>query len=180
MIKKISYALFAVAIASGVALSQDAAPAAAKKGPAGPTLLQPQMEPTGGWAKGGDMGIKPEAKWSATTVGASVDGKPLNGREVSVEGEIVDLSCYLQVGKHGDKHSACGKKCIAAGQPIGLVTKEGVVYLLMDEEHDPRRDGQTTFRKAAGDNFAKVMTVTGTQTAINGIKSIYVQGFVTK
>ena len=31
MIKKISYALFAVAIASGVALSQDAAPAAATK-----------------------------------------------------------------------------------------------------------------------------------------------------
>ena len=179
MIKKISYALFAVAIAAGVALSQDAAPAA-KKGPAGPTLLQPQMEPTGGWTKAGDMGTKTEANWSATTVGASVDGKPLNGRAVTVEGEIVDLSCYLQVGKHGDKHSACGKKCIAGGQPIGLVTKEGVVYLLMDEEHDPRRDGQTTFRKAAGDNFAKVMTVTGTQTAINGIKSIYVQGFLTK
>ena len=70
MIKKISYAMFAVAIAAGAALSQDAT--TAKKGP-GPTLLQPQMEPTGGWAKQGDMGSKGE-KWSATTVGASVDG----------------------------------------------------------------------------------------------------------
>jgi hypothetical protein len=54
----------------------------------------------------------------------------------------------------------------------------GQVYVLMEGEHDPRRDGQTGFRKFAGDNFIKVMTVTGTETSVNGIKAIYVQGYV--
>ena len=38
---------------------------------------------------------------------------------------------------------------LRAGQPIGLLTKEGDLYLLMEEEHDARRDGLTNFRQAA-------------------------------
>lgn len=144
------------------------------------TILQPAMEPTGGWKVQGDMGQKTADDWTATTKAAGVDGKPLAGKTKTVEGEIVDLSCYLQLGKHGDKHASCGKKCIVAGQPIGLVTKDGDLYLLMDEEHDARRDGLTAFRKAAGDNFAKVMTVSGTETTVNGVHAIYVQGYVNK
>jgi hypothetical protein len=181
MIRKIVLTMLAVCVAAGVALSQDkmadkktATKAATKAG-----ILQPGMEPTGGWAAQGDMGQKGDA-WSNTTKGAAVDNVPLPGKEVTLKGEIVDLSCYLQLGKHGDKHASCGKKCIANGEPIGLVTKEGQVYLLMAEEHDPRRDGQVSFRKAAGDNFAKVMTVTGTETSINGVKAVYVQGYLNK
>ena len=37
--------------------------------------------------------------WSITTMASSIDGKPLKGKSISVVGEIVDLSCYLQVGK---------------------------------------------------------------------------------
>jgi len=78
-------------------------------------------------------------------------------------GEIVEFSCYLQLGKHGEKHRACGQKCINNGQPIGLVTADGSLYMLMEEEHDPRRDGATSdFRKAAAEHTAHVMEVTGT------------------
>jgi hypothetical protein len=166
--KKIVYSCLAVAISIGVALPQEKS----NKG-----LLQPGMEPTGGWTSQGEVGKKGEQTWTSTTVAAGVDQKPLAGKQTSVTGEIIDLSCYLQLGKHGDKHASCGKKCIANGQPIGVVTKAGQVYMLMEEEHDPRRDGQTSFRKFAGDNFAKVMTVTGTETTVNGIKAIYVQGY---
>ena len=177
MIKKIALSLLAVTLAAGIAMSQDKM--ADKKAPAKAGILQPAMEPTGGWTSAGEMGQKGEV-WSNTTNGAAVDNKPNAGKSVTVTGEILDLSCYLQLGKHGDKHSSCGKKCIANGEPIGLVTKEGQVYLLMAEEHDPRRDGGVTFRKAAADNFAKVMTVTGTETSINGVKAVYVQGYLNK
>lgn len=180
MIKQISYSVLAIAIVAGTAISQDTKTENKKAATAKGALLQPQMEPTGGWATQGDMGTKGDAAWTSTTVAAGVDQKPLMGKTATVEGEIVDLSCYLQLGKHGDKHASCGKKCITNGQPIGLVTKAGDIYMLMDEEHDPRRDGQTTFRKMAADNFAKVMTVTGTETTVHGIKAIYVQGSVTK
>ena len=140
-------------------------------------LLQPTMEPTGGWTSSAKVGQPGD--WSATTVAAGVAKKPLDGKSVTIVGEVVDLSCYLQLGKHGAAHAACGSKCIAAGEAIGIVTKTGDVYLAMAEEHDARRDGKTTFRKVAADNFAKVITVTGTTTTANGIKTIYVQGYAT-
>jgi hypothetical protein len=118
--------------------------------------------------------------WSTTTVASSIMGKPVKGTAVSVAGEIIDLSCYLQVGKHGDKHRDCGQKCARNGQPVGLLTEDGTVYMLIDEEHDPRRDGLTEFRKAAIENMANVVTVHGTQTEVEGQKAIYVQGYVTK
>lgn len=144
-------------------------------------VLQPQMTPEGGWDKAmGNLDEKPAEPWSATTMGASVDGKPVPGKVVTLTGEIIDLSCYLQVGKHGEKHKSCGQKCLNNGQPIGLLTKDGGIYMLMDEEHDPRRDGQTELRKAATDHFAHVMEVTGTETTVRGVHAIYVQGFLKK
>ena len=103
-------------------------------------------------------------------------GEPLEGKAVNVVGEIIDLSCYLQVGKHGDKHKDCGQKCARNGQPIGLLTSDGDVYMLIDEEHDPRRDGMTEFRKQAIEHMADVVRVHGTSTEVAGQKAIYVTG----
>jgi len=128
----------------------------------------------------GTLGDKSSETWTATTVGAGVDKKPEPGKTVTETGEIIDLSCYLQLGKHGEKHVSCGKKCLQNNQPIGLLTKDGTVYILMEEEHDPRRDGQTTFRQAATDHLGHVMEVTGTEASHAGLKGIYVQGFVKK
>ncbi|HUJ23825.1 MAG TPA: hypothetical protein VLX58_19960, partial [Bryobacteraceae bacterium] len=150
-----------------------------RKSAGGP--LQPAMTPEGGWEKTmGNLGEKPSEPWTSTTIAAGVDKKPLPGKVVTVTGEIIDLSCYLQLGKHGEKHKSCGQKCLSAGQPIGLLTKEGNIYMLMEEEHDPRRDGQTDLRTAAGEHFAHVMEVSGTETSVRGIHAIYVQGFLKK
>src|SRR3712207_4045738 len=53
----------------------------------------------------GELGQKPSPAqpWSTTTVASAID-KPLKGKPITVTGEIIDYSCYLQVGKHGDKH----------------------------------------------------------------------------
>jgi hypothetical protein len=121
-----------------------------------------------------------EQPWSTTTMASSIMGKPVRGTPVTKVGEIIDLSCYLQVGKHGDKHKDCGTKCAKNGQPIGLLEADGSVYTLMDEEHDPRRDGLTAFRQWAVDNMGNVVTVNGTMTDVEGQKAIYVQGGLKK
>jgi hypothetical protein len=123
------------------------------------------------------IGKKTKQPWSVTTVASAID-KPVQGKPISVVGEIVDLSCYLQVGKHGDKHRDCGQKCLKNGQPAGLLAEDGTVYLLIDEEHDPRRDGETEFRKKAIDAMAYIVTINGTLTEVGGQKAIFVQGFV--
>lgn len=155
-------------------------PAQEKKG----GILHPEMKvaaDAGTYEK--PMGKLGEAAggWSQTSNAAGVDGKPQAGKPMSVTGEIVDMSCYLQLGKHGEKHVACGKKCINTGQPVGLLTKTGVVYMLMEEEHDPRRDGQTSaFRKAAADHLGHIMQVSGTEATLGGYRALYVQGYVNK
>jgi hypothetical protein len=129
-------------------------------------------------APAGDLGRAVTQPWSTTTVASSIEGKPLPGKPVSVVGEIIDYSCYLQVGKHGDKHRDCGQKCLRNGQPIGLLAKDGTIYLLMEEEHDPRRDGMTDFRTAAIENMGYVMKVSGTGSEVNGQRAIYVRGYL--
>jgi hypothetical protein len=146
-------------------------------------ILNPTMTPDKGTfdAPAGKLSAKPTAAWSATTVAAGVNGKPLPGKLVTLVGEIVDYSCYLQLGKHGTKHRDCGQKCLRNGQPIGLLAKDGTLYLLMEEEHDQRRDGLTTsFRQAAIDAMANVMEVSGTLSEVSGQRAVYVQGFVKK
>lgn len=128
----------------------------------------------------GKLGDKPGQPWSVTTVGAAVDGKPLPGKVETITGEVVDVSCYLQVGKHGEKHRDCGQKCLKNGQPMGILTKEGKLYILMEEEHNPRRDSMTTLREACIENMARVMTVTGTVSELEGQRALFVQGFVKK
>jgi len=127
---------FLIALSIGSLAVSSLAFGQAKKG-----ILQPQMtvaKDAGTYeAPMGKIGDKGEV-WTATSTAAGVDGKPLAGKTETVVGEIVDMSCYLQLGKHGEKHVACGKKCITAGEPIGLVAKNGDVYMLMAEEHDPR------------------------------------------
>jgi hypothetical protein len=159
----------------------------AKPKMAGPGVLQPQMKVA---ADGGTfdkpMGklgeaVTKEEVWSATTVGAAVDGKPNPGaKPMTVTGEILDFSCYLQIGKHGEKHVACAQKCFKAGQPIGLLTADGTMYMLMEEEHDPRRDGLTDFRSAAIAHAGHIMEVTGTYSTHGGFKALYVHGYLKK
>jgi hypothetical protein len=132
-------------------------------------------------APAGDVGKQATARqpWSTTTYASAITGQqPVKGEPIAVTGEVIDLSCYLQVGKHGDKHRDCGQKCARNGQPLGLLAQDGTVYMLIDEEHDPRRDGLTTLRKELIDQMAYVVQVHGTLTDVEGQKAIYVQGSV--
>lgn len=175
MKKLITIGVVILGVAGMAALAQ-------KKGK-GPGILQPQMKVEGGTyaAPMGKLGTKPAEPWSQTTLAASVDGKPNAGAKVvTLTGEILDFSCYLQIGKHGEKHRACAQKCFNAGQPIGLLTEDGSLYMLMEEEHDLRRDGQTDFRKAAVEHAAHIMEVTGTMWEHGGVKALYVTGYLKK
>jgi hypothetical protein len=169
---------FVGVVGLAVALSADEKMPAKKVSAKGAAsgVLQPQMAPEGGWDSKGTLGEKPGQPWSATTVGAAVDGKPVEGSVTTVTGEIIDFSCYLQLGKHGEKHKACGQKCLNNGMPIGLLTKDGALYMLMPEEHDPRRDGGVDAKASAADHMGHIVTVNGTAARVNGYSAIFVQG----
>jgi hypothetical protein len=146
----------------------------------GPGILQPQMTPNKGTYEQpvGKVGQAPSAPWSASTIGAAVDGKALPASIETMVGEIIDYSCYLQIGKHGEKHRDCAQKCFKAGQPIGLLAKDGSIFLLMEEEHNPRRDGLTALREKAIEHAGDIVEITGTSAKVDGQKAFYVTGLI--
>ncbi len=84
--------------------------------------------------------------------------------EIAVEGEILDLTCYLHKGSKGRRHRACAEMCAEKGLPIGILTDEEEVYLLI-EDHD------------APDPYAAAVKLAGKKAAISGKK--YSKGGVT-
>jgi hypothetical protein len=141
-------------------------------------ILHPEMKVEQGTydAPMATLGAAPAEPWSATTIAAGVDKKPQPGKGVTLVGEIVDLSCYVQLGKHGEKHRPCGQKCVQNGQPIGLLLKDGSLYMVMPEEHDPRRDGGVDAKQSASDHMGHIVKVIGTEASVNGYKAVYVAG----
>jgi hypothetical protein len=64
----------------------------------------------------------------------------------SVKGEIVDLVCYLSDGKKkGESHEACARDCISAGNPVGLLTSGGKLYLMLGKDMKPANDLLTPY-----------------------------------
>ena len=171
--KRKSYVLLIAALAAFTLTAQDA-----KKKSTGGGILHPEMTVENGTYDKpmATIGTKPSEPWTTTTVAAGVDKKPEPGRPISVVGEIVDFSCYLQLGKHGEKHRSCGQKCVQNGQPIGVLTRSGTLYMLMPEEHDPRRDGGVDAKAVASEHMGHIVTVNGTEASVNGYRAIFVQG----
>ncbi len=125
------------------------------------------------------LGKTETAKWTPPTheaATAEANKKVLeSGKAATVTGEVVDVSCYLQLGKRGEAHIACGTKCIANGQPIGLVDAEDNLYIVMAEEHHPRRDGQVELKTVLGPLLARRVTLTGMMTEMKGYRALFVQ-----
>ena len=63
------------------------------------------------------------------------------GRTVTLDGQIVDVACYIGFERKAVKHEKCTKSCLLDGSPIGLVTSEGTLYLLLEDPAD-RQDYQ--------------------------------------
>jgi len=84
----------------------------------------------------------------------------------SITGEVLDMSCYMKSGAHGDGHKDCAAGCIKGGSPMGILTSDNKVYLLV-ENHD-KAAAYAEAKKHPGEQ----VTVTGTVSEKNGINAI--------
>ena len=125
------------------------------------------------------IGTPAESHWRSTTWEAAAT--PANrhaleqGRPITLVGEVVDVSCFLQMGKRGEAHIACGQKCARNGEPIGLVTDDGELYILMPEEHHPRRDGRISLRDHFIELMGKRVQVSGVTTTSHNVRALFVR-----
>jgi hypothetical protein len=88
--------------------------------------------------------------------------------DVTVQGEIVDMACYMAKGSRGAAHKTCAQLCAKKGVPIGVLTDAGELYLLLDDHNNP--DPYDDAKKLAGDRAE----ISGKKFSKQGVASIVV------
>ena len=125
-----------------------------------------------------------DASWTSTTwdaVSTPQHRKMLeHARLMTVTGEVVDISCFLQLGKRGEAHIACGQKCVRNGQPVGILTETGDLYLMIPEEHHPRRDGQASLKEQFAELMGKHVRVSGMATSYRDYHTLFMRSLPTE
>jgi hypothetical protein len=93
--------------------------------------------------------------------------------DVSLNGTVVDMHCYVTHGIRDAKHTACSNACIARGVPAGFLAEDGTLYVLFDEKPFSVKD------KVAG--LADIpATLKGTPVVRGGIKGIQIKSIEKK
>ena len=87
----------------------------------------------------------------------------------TVEGEVLDMVCFMAHEGKGPKHKACAQKCVHDGAAVGLVTSDGKVYLVI-ENHKKKEPYQQVKKLAA-----EKVKITGPVYIKGGVQSIVVE-----
>lgn len=80
----------------------------------------------------------------------------------TIKGEIVDLMCYIDHGATGDKHAKCATTCIESGGPVGILTADKKLYLVVGQ-HEP-------MNKELAEYGGKTITLKGKVAERSGMK----------
>jgi len=88
--------------------------------------------------------------------------------DITTQGEIIDMACYMAKGLKGPSHKACAQLCAKKGVPMGILTDSGDVYLLLDDHNNS--DPYDAAKKLAGERAE----VTGKKFNKQGVASIVV------
>src|SRR6478735_1167046 len=91
-----------------------------------------------------------------------------SAQEIVVTGEVLDMTCYIASNLSGPDHAECAKVCIKNGEPAGIKTQDGKVYLLTGEP------GESINAKLA-EYAAQVVTIKGRQSVRDGFAQLQVE-----
>ena len=92
-------------------------------------------------------------------------------KETTIRGEVVDVSCFLAHGKDGtgDGHKSCGEACAKAGGPLGILAKNGKLYVsVMPDDHSAGPNAKLM------DHIAHEVEATGKIRSKNGVNGIMI------
>jgi hypothetical protein len=90
------------------------------------------------------------------------------GREISVKGEVLDMTCYIAYNLSGPEHASCARDCIRSGLPVGIKAEDGKVYLLTGKAGKP-------VNAELADYAAKVVTIRGKESIRDGFAQLQVE-----
>jgi hypothetical protein len=92
---------------------------------------------------------------------------PVQGQEIVVKGEVLDMTCYIAHNLSGPQHAECAKTCIRKGLPVGIKGEDGKVYLLVGQKQAVNGE--------LADYAAKTVTIRGKKTMRDGFALLQVE-----
>jgi hypothetical protein len=111
-------------------------------------------------------------RWSIALAGAVVlAAAPMAAAGEKITGEVVDMSCYLHHPETstGASHRKCAETCAKKGLPMGLLTSDKQVFLLLEDHENPKAYA------AALAKAAQQATVEGDKVNVGGVQGIVVE-----
>lgn len=105
--------------------------------------------------------------FSTSAATAQTDMK--NGEKVTIQGEVLDMACYMSHESHGKKHASCAESCVKGGAPMGILDEDGNVYLIVENHQnaDPYAEMK--------DYAAKTVNLSGTYYDRGGTQAVVVE-----
>ncbi len=129
--------------------------------------------------------FRPLSHVAALAVATLASGGPAfaqgTGEQITVTGEFIDTWCYFSgvmggpTAVVGSAHHTCAMWCSAGGIPVGLLTPDGTVYMVLKVEGDSNSAGGDLLLSLASDTI----TANGTYYARDGLNYIVVDEIVT-
>src|SRR5215472_1292393 len=90
------------------------------------------------------------------------------GKEITVRGEVLDMTCYIASNLSGPEHAICAKECIKRGLPAGIKAQDGKVYLLTGKPGD-------SVSAELADYAAQIVTIRGKETVRDGFAQLQIE-----
>ena len=89
--------------------------------------------------------------------------------EQTIQGELVDLACYLDHGAKGEHHKACATRCALRGLPIGLLDKDNKITIVIGVHDKP-------MNTELAEKMSTTVRLTGKVVSRDGVQMIEVSG----
>ena len=93
---------------------------------------------------------------------------PVQGREITVRGEVLDMTCYIANNLSGPEHAICAKECIKRGLPAGIKGEDGKVYLLTGKPGD-------SVNAELANYAAQIVTIRGKESWRDGFAQLQIE-----
>jgi hypothetical protein len=119
----------------------------------------------------GDQMRRGSGGWAIGVAGVLVLGGMPAWAGEKITGEVIDMSCYLHHPETstGGSHRKCAETCAKKGLPMGLLTSDKQVYLLLEDHENPKAYA------AALAKAAQQATVEGDKVNVGGVQGIVVE-----
>jgi hypothetical protein len=89
----------------------------------------------------------------------------------TLTGEVVDMACYVPhpATGRGPSHKKCAETCLKKGIPMGLLTDDKQLYLVLEDHDNPKPYAELK------DKGAQTVTIEGNKVSQGGVQAIVVE-----